>query len=298
MTLSPHKKIKNLIKLVSLAFSRFFSSNALTHAAALSYYTLFSLPPLLLITIKVVRFFYDKAVVDKIIFENIAQFVGPESALELSNTVKSLSLAPDGGALAIIGVGILIFSSTPVFISIQNALNQLFQVEVQTEGWGVKKIIKDRLISFALIIGFAFLLLITLLAQTALSVFMKYTTGWMPEVSAYIAAVVAFVFSLGVSMALLIMIFKFLPDRNLKWKNTVLGAFITALLIELGKYGISFYLGNSTMVDLYDSAGNVLVLIMWVYYASAIFLFGGAFIAIYTEYQNRRSVFKLKKDEK
>jgi membrane protein len=286
------KAFKNLLDLVGKAVSRFSNSDALTYAAALSYYTLFSLPPLLLITINIAGIFYDPAVVDDIIFENIAQFVGKESAVELSKTVKELSLSPDANFMAIIGTAVLLFSSTTVFISIQSALNQLFQVEINTEGWGVKKLLKDRLISFGLIIGFAFIVLITLIAQTALNVFLKYAVDWLPEISAYIASFFTFAISLAVSMGLLVLIFKFLPDRNLKWKNTFLGAFLTALLIELGKYAISFYLGNSTMVDLYASASNILVLILWVYYASAIFLFGGAFIAVYTEYQNRQSVFK------
>jgi membrane protein len=289
---SIRKSFKILYDLVGKAVSRYAESDALTYAAALSYYTLFSLPPLLLITINVAGIFYDPSVVDDIIFENIAQFVGKESAVELSKTVKELSLSPDANFMAIIGTAVLVFSSTTVFISIQTALNQLFQVQIDTEGWGVKKLVKDRLISFGLIIGFAFIVLITLIAQTALNVFLKHAVDWLPEFSAYIASFFAFVFSLAVSMGLLVLIFKFLPDRNLKWKNTFLGAFITALLIELGKYAISFYLGNSTMVDLYASASNILVLILWVYYASAIFLFGGAFIAVYTEYQNRKSVFK------
>ncbi|MEZ5057533.1 MAG: YihY/virulence factor BrkB family protein [Saprospiraceae bacterium] len=289
------KNYKVIFKLLKNAFSRFSDSDALTHAAALSYYTLFSLPPLLLITINIAGLFYDQSVVDKIIFENIAQFIGPESALELSKTVKNLSLSPDSNIMAIIGVGALVFSSTTVFVSIQNALNQLFQVTFEVEGWGIKKVIKDRLISFSLIIGFAFLIMITLLAQTAISVFLNYAVGFLPNISAVLASVFTFLISLGVSVGLLVLIFKFLPDRNLRWRNTFLGAFITALLIELGKYGISFYLSNSTMVDLYSSAGNVLVLILWVYYASAIFLFGGAFIAVYSEYRNRKSVFEIKK---
>lgn len=289
---SVKKTFKLLVKLVGNAVSRYSDSDALTYAAALSYYTLFSLPPLLLITINVAGVFYDPAVVDNIIFENIAQFVGEESALELSKTVKELSLSPDANFMAIIGTAVLIFSSTTVFVSIQNALNQLFKVEVNTEGLGIKKLLKDRLISFGLIVGFAFIVLITLIAQTALNVFLKYAVDWLPDFSAYIASFFTFMISLAVSMGLLILIFKFLPDRNLKWKNTFLGAFITALLIELGKYAISFYLGNSTMVNLYASASNILVLILWVYYASAIFLFGGAFIAVYSEYQNRKSVFK------
>ena len=276
-------------KIIKNAFTRFFEKDVLTKSAALSYYTIFSLPPMLLIILKTATQFYNESEVKEAIFSQIGDLVGQEGALQLMNTIDKLNIFEPTWWATIVGIGALLFTSTTVFITMQNALNDIFDVRpADSEGLGILKMLRDRAVSFTLLISIAFILLVSLTVDALLASFSEYLQTWIGELSTILVIITSMVLPLAVITLMFAMLFKFLPDAKLRWKETWAGALTTALLFSLGKYLISFYIGNSSAASLYDAAGSVLVVMIWVYYASAIFLFGATFTYARTRAMNKR----------
>lgn len=265
-------------KIIKNSFARFFEKDVLTQSAALAYYTIFSLPPMLLIILKTATQFYDEADVKQAIFSQIGGLVGREGSLQLMNTIDKLNIFEPTWWATIVGIGVLLFTSTTVFITMQNALNNIYDVRsAKTSGFGILKMLRDRAVSFALLVSIAFILLVSLTVDALLSSLMGNLERWIGEFSAILILLTSIVLPLAIITLLFAMLFKFLPDAKLQWKDTWAGALTTAILFSLGKNLIGYYIGNSTAASLYDAAGSVLVVMLWVYYASAIFLFGATF---------------------
>lgn len=262
-------------------FSKFSEDDVFTHSAALSYYTIFSLPPMLLIILFTATFFYDEATVKEVLFSQIGELVGKDGAQQLITTINNLQIFEPTIWATILGVGILLFTSTTVLVTMQNALNKIFNVKAKPSGWGILKMVKDRILSFALLIGFAFILLVSLSVNAMIAAFGSYLEDWMGGVSALLTVVTSFVLPFLVITLLFATIFKFLPDAKLKWRDTWFGAILTSILFSIGKNGISFYIGNSNVAGLYDAAGSVMVIMVWVFYASLIFMFGAVFTYVH-----------------
>lgn len=273
-----------LFDILKKAVAKFFADDLMTHAAALAYYTIFSLPPMLLVILFTATRFYDEAQVDEAIFGEIETLIGAQSAIQLSNTIDKLGVYDTNSWAAVLGIGTLIFTSTTVFVTMQNALNRTFKVKAKPQGWGILKLIKDRLLSFTFLIGIAFILLVSLTINALISAFNNRLESVIGDFSAAITATVSLVLPLIIITILFAMIFKFLPDAKLKWKDTWVGAIFTALLFSGGKYLIGFYIGNSQTANLYEAAGSVMVIMVWVFFASSIFLFGAVFTYVHAEY--------------
>ena len=264
------------------SFNRFFAEDIFTWAAALAYYTIFSLPPILLIVLFSASMVYDQASVQQVIFGEIAQLIGQEGALQLSNTVNKLYQIEGEWWTVGISIGILLFTSTTVFVTIQMALNKIFEVQAKPSlGW--LKLVRDRLLSFALVLGLAFILLLSLTVNAMVTAFSNYLAAQLPDLSVLLLAFASIVLPLLVTAFLFAVIFRFLPDVRLRWRDVSVGAIVTALLFAIGKNAIGFYIGNSNLTGLYDAAGSVLVIMVWVFYASIIFLFGAVFTFVYTK---------------
>ena len=300
------KKINNISaywKVLLGSFSRFMEKDVLTQSAALSYYTIFSLPPMLLVILKTATNFYEEEEVKNAVFSQIGSLVGQDGAQQLMNTIDKLNIFEPTWWATAVGIGVLFFTSTTVFITMQNALNDIFGVKpAETEGIGIFKMIRDRAVSFALLISMAFILLVSLTVDALLSSFSKYFEQWVGDLSNWVIIFTSFLLPLAVISLLFAMLFKFLPDAKLGWKDTWLAALTTAVLFALGKYLIGFYIGNSSAASLYDAAGSVLVVMLWVYYASAIFLFGATITYARIEVLNERVrpadyAVKIKKKE-
>ncbi len=263
--------------------SKFIEDDAFTHAAALAYYTIFSLPPMLLIILFSATRFYDETEVKSAIFGEIETMIEPESALQLSQTLDKLQVFEPSFWATVLGIGILVFTSTTVFVTMQNALNQIFQVKAKPKGSGFLKLIKDRVLSFTILLGIAFILLVSLSVNALIAAFATYLDDWIGTFSTALTIVTSIVLPILIIALLFAMLFKFLPDANLKWRDTWFGAFLTTILFAAGKYLISFYIGNSSVVGLYETAGSVMVIMLWVFYASLIFLFGAVFTYVRAE---------------
>ena len=276
-------------KIIKNSVAHFISKGALTRSAALSYYTIFSLPPMLLIVLKTAAGFYDEQRVKAAIFNEMGNLVGQNGAQQLLDTIDRLHIFEPNWWATAVGAGFLVFTATTVFITMQDALNAIFSVKAdQLRGSGLLKMVRDRVVSFALLISMAFILLVSLLVDTLLSVFNNYLEAWLGVFSTFLVTATSYLLSLAVITVLFGLIFKFLPDVKLRWRDTWVGAITTAILFSLGKYLIGFYIGNSRVASFYDAAGSVLVVMLWVYYASAIFLFGATFTYVRALEKNHR----------
>lgn len=276
-------------KVLGKAFSAFFTKNLLTQSAALSFYTIFSLPPMVLIILQVAsRFYYDDAV-KSAIFGEIGALVGQEGASQLMDTINKLHIFEPTWWATSVGIGMLLFTATTVFVTIQYTLNQIFEVApVDTKALGLLKMLRDRILSLALLVSFGFILLVSLLVNTMLTALGNHLQEWIGNISTILVLLTSTALPLLVITLLFGMLFRFLPDARMGWKDVWTGAFSTALLFEGGKYLIGFYIGNSKLASLYDAAGSMIVVLLWVYYAAAIFLFGATFTFVRAKALNRR----------
>lgn len=260
--------------------NHFIEDDLFTNAAALAYYTIFSLPPMLLIVTYFATHFYDRETIETRIFNEISKLVGEDGANQLLATMQRVGAFDDTWWSTIVGVGVLVFTATTVFVTIQNTLNRIFRVKPKPKrGW--LKMIFNRIISFALLLGIAFILLVSLVISAVISALSDRLANFFPDFAVYVANVASFVLPLVIITLLFGLFFKYLPDVRLRWRDTLAGALFTAILFSVGKYGIGFYVGTSNVGNLYDAAGSLLVILVWVFYASLIFLLGAEFTYVY-----------------
>ena len=275
-------------QVLTKSFQKFSEDDIFTHAAALSYYTIFSLPPMLLIILFTTTWFYDEATVKEALFTQIGELVGRDGAQQLLLTIEKLNIFEPTIWATILGGTILAFTATTVFITMQNALNKIFRVKAKPQGWGILKMVKDRALSFALLIGIAFILLVSLAVNAFLESFGAYLNELVGSVSYVIYFFTSILLPFLVITLLFALMFKFLPDAKLKWKDTWFGATLTSILFVAGKYLISFYIGNSNVAGLYDAAGSIMVIMVWVFYASIIVMYGAVLTFVHTKLQGDR----------
>lgn len=268
------------------SITKFLEDDLMTQAAALAYYTIFSLPPMILVILYTATRFYDEITVKAAIFGEIENLIGASSAEQLAITIDKLGVYETTSWATFIGIGTLLFTSTTVFVTMQNALNHTFKVKAKPKGMGILKMLKDRVLSFSILMGIAFVLLVSLTINALVSTFSHYLADKIGGLSTTLTALTSIFLPLIIITGLFAMIFKYLPDAKLKWKDTWTGAIFTALCFSIGKYLIGFYIGNSQTANLYDAAGSVMVIMVWVFFASSIFLFGAVFTFVYTKFMS------------
>lgn len=273
-----------LITLLKDTITKFLEDDLMTHAAALAYYTIFSLPPMLLVILFTATQFYDEVQVKTAIFGEIENLIGLKSATQLANTIDKLGVYDTTSWTAVIGIATLLFTATTVFVTMQNALNIIFRVKAKPAGWGILKLVRDRILSFTFLIGIAFILLVSLTINAIIAAFNQQLESLLGDFSTVLTTLVYLILPLFIITVLFAMIFKYLPDVKLKWKDTWVGAIFTAILFSIGKYLIGFYIGNSQAANLYEAAGSIMVIMLWVFFASTIFLFGAVFTCVHAKY--------------
>jgi membrane protein len=277
--------LSNLPTLLKLSYQDWKEDRASRLSAALAYYTIFSLAPMLLIILAVTSLFWSRDAVQSQVLNQIEGLVGAEGRTFISDLLTSASSPARGIFGTIIGVVTLIFGALGVFNELHNALNTIWEVEEEEEtesGFlaGIKKLIFGRLLSFGMILGIGFLLLVSLVISTALSA-VNETIGNAVPLSEILLQILNLIVSIGVITVLFALIFKFLPDAEIAWRDVWLGAFVTALLFSLGKFLIGLYLGNSAVASSFGAAGSLVLLLIWIYYSAQIVLFGAEFTQVY-----------------
>jgi membrane protein len=279
------KLFSNLPTLLKLSYQDWKDDRASRLSAALAYYTIFSLAPMLLIILAVTSIFWSREAVQTQVLNQVEGLVGAEGRVFFSDLLTTTG-SPAGGILGtIVGLVTVIFGALGVFNELHNALNTIWEVEEEKEtesGFieGIKKIVFGRLLSFGMILGIGFLLLVSLVVSAGLSA-MQETVGNAIPLSEILLQILNLIISIGVITVLFALIFKFLPDAEIAWRDVWLGAFVTALLFSVGKFLIGLYLGNSSVGSSFGAAGSLVLLLLWIYYSTQILLFGAEFTQVY-----------------
>ena len=257
---------------------RFFSDDMPMHAAALSYYMVFSLPSMLLIVLWTSAHFYEEGAVREAIFGKIGSLVGHDGARQIMATLGKLSVEQPTLWETTLGIGILLFFATSVFDAMRTAFNKIAVAEIEESvGRSIWKLLRIRFIAFAMLISLSFILLVSMIIHTLITKIGDLLLSWIGETAATIVALDFILLELATTTLLFALYFRYLPDIRLKWHDIWLGSMLTAGFLVIGKSLIGFFVSTSTVADLYDAAGSILVLMLWVYYSAAILLFGATF---------------------
>lgn len=251
-------------------------------AAAMSYYTLFSLPPLLVLVILVAGVFVDPAEIRGTIETQMGELIGPEGADQISTIIEQADRPDTGGPVAVIvSIGVLLFSATGAFFQLQKALNRAWNVEPDPKQGGVRSFIVKRLFSVGMVLVITFLLLVSLVVSAILSAAGGYLGQLLPgAVTEFVLHGVNFLVSFGFVAVLFAAIYKILPDAEIAWKDVWFGAIASSALFSIGKSLIGYYLGRSDPGSVFGAAGSLAVILVWVYYTSMILFLGAEFTQV------------------
>ena len=275
--------LSNLPTVLKLTYQDWKEDNASRLAAALAYYTIFSLAPMLTIVIAVTGLIWETDVVRMQILSQVRDLIGPEGADFVANLISNRGNPAEGFVALIIGIITLLLGALGVFNELHNSLNLIWNVKVEKpEGFlrSIKKLLIDRFLSFAMILAIGFLLLVSLVITAALSATQE-TIGEAFPLSELLWQIVNLALSIGVITILFTLMFKFLPDAEITWHDACIGAFVTSLLFSLGKAAIGIYLGNSAVASAFGAAGSLVLLLLWIYYSAQILFFGAEFTQVY-----------------
>ncbi|MGQ4647406.1 YhjD/YihY/BrkB family envelope integrity protein [Lyngbya aestuarii] len=279
---------KIIFKLLKETFQEWQKDKASRLAAALAYYTVFSLAPLLVIAIATAGLIFGKAAARGEIVGQIQGVVGT-SAAELIQSALDNANQPDISSVAsLISIGVLLFGASGVFAQLQDALNTVWNVQPKS-GAGIKNFITKRLLSFLMVLSIGIFLLVFMALSAFLSVLSKYQSALLPGFG-FLWQILNYALSFSLIILLFAIIYKFLPDAKIAWRDVWMGAIITALFFTIGNWLLGWYLGTGSLGSTYGAAGSLMVLLAWVYYSSQIFLFGAEFTQVYAKKYGSRIV--------
>jgi membrane protein len=279
--------IKAVWNVIKGAGSCFIDNRVLKLSAALAYYTVFSLGPMMIVIIFLADVVYGRQAIEGTIYGQLSGLVGKEAAAQVQETIKNSALTNKGNITAIIGIITLAVGATSVFAEIQDSINMIWGLKAKPKkGW--LKMLSNRLLSFSILVTLGFLLLVSLVINGLLESLMGKLQQMFPQITVVMVYVINLVITFAVTTILFGIIFKVLPDAKIKWKDVIIGSMATAVLFMLGKFGITFYIGSSNIGNAYGAAGSLVVLLVWVYYSAVILYFGAEFTKIYaTQYGSK-----------
>lgn len=281
--------VKNTWKIIKQTFSDFFASNVLKLSGSLAFFTVFSLPGLLIIIIWVSDLFYGHDLVEGAVYHQIERFVGHNAALDIQQTIRNAMQATGNNFATVVGLVALIIGATSVFGEIQDSINLIWKLKAKPrKGWAWLKLIINRLLSFSMIITLGFILLVSLLLNGAMDVLLNNLMEKFPQLTVILVYILNLVLTFIISTFIFAAIFKVLPDARVKWKHVWVGAVVTGVLFMIGKFLISYYLGHSRMTSAYGAAGSIIIILLWVYYSAMILYFGAAFTHVYAAHTGSR----------
>jgi len=273
-------KPKHLFDLCRKAAMAWVDDLAPSMGAAISYYTMFSLAPLLVIVIAIAGALFGREAVQGEIVAQLTGLIGREGAIAVQGLVRSAS-EPERGLIAgVVSIVVLLVGATTVFAELQSALDRIWHVPEKDKPSGVWAVLRARLLSFGLILGLAFLLTVSLIVSAGVAAFGTWAGGMLPGWELLLQGLNILV-SLSITTLLFAMIFKLMPTAPIAWRDVWIGAAVTAVLFEIGKLLIGLYLGKSGVTESFAAAGSLVVLLAWVYYAAQIFLLGAEFTKVY-----------------
>lgn len=266
-------------RLLKDTVSEFSNDNVMKLSASLAYYTVFALGPLLLVIVSVAGVFFEEKSVMWKVYWQVKDLIGQNSADQLFEIIAQLQ-DKNSGTFSIIGVVVLIFGATTVFADMQDSINYIWSIKAKPKkGW--LKYLQNRLLSFSMILGIAFLLMVSLFVSSLSDLLSKSLMSSLQDEYVIVFQFVTFIFTFAVITTLFAAIYTLLPDARIKWRDAIRGAFFTGLLFMLGKYLISLYISSSEMDNTYGAAASIIIILLWVYYTAVILYFGAEFTKVY-----------------
>jgi len=261
--------------------------NALSHGAALAYYTLFSMAPLLMLIIAIVGLVLGHAAAQGQLFEHIQELIGPDGARTVEGMIANVGAPRSGIIASAVSVVTMLFGASGVFGQLRTSLNQIWEVTATDGGGGVRGAAKQRLAAFGIILGIGALLLASLLLSAALAALHNLVAQHLPLFGELLPPL-NFLLSLLLTTTLFAMIYKVLPDAKMDWRDVWLGAGATAVLFTVGKTLIGLYLGRAGATSIYGAAGSLVLVLLWVYYCAQVFFVGAEFTEVYSRWYGSR----------
>lgn len=277
MRLSP----KIFFQLLKEAFQEWQDDKASRLAAALAYYTVFSLAPLVIIAIAIAGAIFGEEAARGELVGQIESLVGAQGAQVIQTAINNANQPNTSSIASIISIAVLLFGASGVFAQLQDALNTIWGVQVDPN-MGVMGFVRKRILSFGAVLGIGFLLLVSLVISAVLSAVSHYLSNFVPGID-FLWQLLDLVVSFAVITFLFALMFKFLPDVKIKWGDVWIGAIITSLLFTLGKYLLGLYLGRGSLGSTYGAAGSLVVLLAWIYYSAQILFFGAELTEVYAK---------------
>jgi membrane protein len=278
---------KDLARLTKETFNQWNEREPFNNSIIISYYTIFSLPGLLVIIINISSYFFEREVVTSSISTQIQGIVGGNTAEDIEEIIENASQSQGTALASILSIATLLFGATGVFYQLQQILNKMWEVKPKPKGKFLK-LIKDRVFSFGLILVVGFLLLVSLVISAGLTSLTDWASAYIPEALLVVFNVLDIIISIGVITVLFAAIYKFLPDAKIKWRDVWIGAALTSVLFTVAKFLLGLYFGNSDPGSTYGAAGSIILIMLWVSYAGLILLFGAEFTQVYAAHHGRK----------
>jgi len=269
-------KIHKLGNALLKSFKYFSEDKILKYSASLAYTTVFSMGPLLIVIIFLASFFYDREAAAGKIFFQMQEFVGKDAAKQLQTIIENASISGKKTFAATIGIATLLVGSTAIFAEIQDSINSIWGLKAKPRK-GIWKMLRNRFLSFSVVISLGFLLLVSLAIATVIEGVSDRLTAQFPNVAVVFFYILNLIITFVITSGLFAVIFKILPDATTRWKDVLPGAIASGLLFMLGKFGISFYVSRSDVASTYGAAGSLVILLLWVYYSAIILYLGAEF---------------------
>lgn len=297
---------KKTFSLLKETFKEWNNDDPFRQSAVIAYYSIFSLPALVIIIVQVAGLVLGKEAAQGQISEQINNAIGQQAAEQVQTMVANTSEMGNSTIAIIIGVATLLFGATGVFYQLQQSLNKVWEVEPNPNA-GISKLALDRATSLGVILAIGFLLLIFMVITTALNILSDWMRRELPEVLLYVFYVVDFLISLGIITLLFALIYKVLPDAKVGWKSVWVGAFVTAILFVIGKFALGIYFNQAEPASAFGVAGSIILILLWVNYSALILLFGAEFTQVFarrhghqiepSSHAQRTPAFRLKEME-
>lgn len=280
------KTVRKVPSILKDSFLEFLDDKVLKLSAALAYYTIFSLPSMLIIIIGLCGIFYGKDAVEGKIFFQINHLIGAEAALEVQHIIQGMVRNHDSFMATVIGIATLLLGATGIFGEIQDSINMIWGLKTKPEK-GFVKLFLNRVISFSMIIILGFILIVSLLLNVLLEAFFSHLKKHFSEELINSLYTIDQLIIFGIIALLFAFIFKVLPDAKILWKDVWTGAIVTTVLFILGKFVIGYYLSHTSQISAYGTAGSLIIVLLWVYYSAIILYFGAEFTQVYAKHHGR-----------
>jgi membrane protein len=273
------KRLRTFFKLLKQSAVSFDDNGVLKYCASLSFYTIFSIAPMLLMAIAIGGFLFGKDAITGHLFGQINSVVGNSAALEIQEMLKYTTLRKEHTFATIVAVIVFFIGATSVFGEIQSTINKIWGLKARPKK-GLIRYLISRVLSFAMVVTVGFLLVVSLMASTVIDLLNERLDRVLPDTTFFINVVNHFV-TLGIITLLFVLIFKYLPDSIVKWSDAFVGSLFTSVLFLFGKYLISLYMSTTPGISAYGAAGSIIVILLWIYYSSVLLYFGAEFTKVY-----------------